>query len=288
MRLIVLGQTGQVARELARRLPAGTDALFLSRADADLSRPDDAAKALAARIDGADAVINTAAWTAVDKAETDEDTAHIVNADSPGALARVAADHGVPFLHISTDYVFDGSGDRPWGPDDAPAPLSAYGRTKLAGEQAVRTAGGKHAILRTSWVFSVHGSNFVRSMLRLGADRSELRVVADQTGGPTPAAALADALLTIAASFVAGKGVAGTFHFAGSPDTTWADFARVILTNAGLPATVTGITTADYPTPARRPPNSRLDCTSLADAYGILRPDWRAGLAEILEELGYA
>ena len=284
MRLIVIGRTGQVAQEIARRLPAGTTATFLSRADADLTDPAAAAAALSARIADADAIINAAAWTAVDRAEAEEDAARAVNADSPGAMARVAADRAVPFIHISTDYVFDGSGDRPWRPDDPPAPLSAYGRTKLAGEEAVRAAGGPHVILRTSWVFSAHGTNFLRTMLRLGAERPELRVVDDQTGGPTPAAAIADATLTLAAHLRDGA-PGGTFHVAGAPDTTWAGFARAIMAAARLPATVTGIPTSAYPTPARRPANSRLDCTTLTATHGIARPDWRAALPGIIKDL---
>ncbi len=279
MRVIVLGRTGQVARELARVLP---DALFLGREEADFLTPGAAADALAARIAGSDAVINAAAWTAVDKAEAEEPAAHLVNAETPGALARVAAAHGVPFLHVSTDYVFDGSGSAPWHPDDPTGPLSAYGRTKLAGEQAVRDAGGVHVILRTSWVFSAHGANFVKTMLRLGAERPRLTVVADQIGGPTPAAAIAAALATIARDPQRG----GTFHFAGAPDTSWAGFAREIMSQAGLPAEVADIPTSAYPTPARRPANSRLDCTSLAQVWGIARPDWRAGLRAVLQDLG--
>jgi dTDP-4-dehydrorhamnose reductase len=278
VRVIVLGRSGQVARELARVLP---DALFLGREQADFLTPDAAATALTERIAGADAVINAAAWTAVDKAETEEAAAHLVNAETPGALARVAAAHGVPFLHISTDYVFDGSGTAPWRPDDPTGPLGAYARTKLAGEQAVRAAGGRHVILRTSWVFSAHGANFVKTMLRLGAERPRLTVVADQIGGPTPAGAIAEALAAIARD----PHTTGTFHFAGAPDTSWAGFARAIMAQAGLTAEIADIPTSAYPTPAQRPANSRLDCTTLADTYGIARPDWREGLAQVLHDL---
>ncbi len=279
MKVIVLGRTGQVARELSRALP---DATFLGREEADFLAPDAAAQALARRIAGADAVINAAAWTAVDKAETEEAAACLVNAEAPGALARVAAAHGVPFLHVSTDYVFDGSGQTPWRPDDATGPLGAYGRTKLAGERAVRAAGGRHVILRTSWVFSAHGANFVKTMLRLGAERPRLTVVADQIGGPTPAAAIADALARIARA----PHHSGTFHFSGTPDASWADFAREIMAQARLPAKIADIPTDAYPTPARRPANSRLDCSTLADTFGIARPDWRQGLAQVLKDLG--
>ncbi|MDR5655061.1 dTDP-4-dehydrorhamnose reductase [Ruixingdingia sedimenti] len=284
MKLLVFGRTGQVATELARRLPAGWQAEFLGREAADLSDPAACAAAVAGT--DADLVINAAAWTAVDKAEAEEAAATVVNGAAPAVMAQAAAARGIPFLHVSTDYVFDGGGTRAWAPDDATGPLGAYGRSKLAGEAGVRAAGGAHVILRTSWVVSAHGGNFVKTMLRLGRERGALRIVADQVGGPTPAAAIADALLTIAAAFGTGRGVTGTFHFAGAPDVSWADFARAIFDQAGLTVDVTDIATADYPTPARRPANSRMDCTSLTAAYGIARPDWRAGLAAILTDLG--
>ena len=286
MRIVVIGRTGQVARELARRAD-GADLVLLDRAAADLSDPDAAARALEAAIPGADAVINAVAWTAVDKAEADEAAALAVNGISPGALAQVAAAHGVPFLHISTDYVFDGSGSAPWRPGDATAPLSAYGRTKLAGEQAVRAAGGRYMILRTSWVFSAHGANFVKTMLRLGSERPRLTVVADQIGGPTPAAAIADALLSVARSMAAAAGAGGTYHFAGGPNVSWADFTRAIFDRAGMTVEVTDTPTTAYPTPARRPLNSRLDCGALQADFGVARPDWRTGLAQVLAELGH-
>jgi dTDP-4-dehydrorhamnose reductase len=284
MRVLVFGKTGQVATELARRMPPGWLATFLGRDAADLSDP--AACAAAVMAAQADVVINAAAWTAVDRAETEEPAALLVNADSPGAMARACAARGLPFLHISTDYVFDGSGTRPWQVDDPTGPLGAYGRTKLAGEDMVRAAGGPHAILRTSWVFSAHGANFVKTMLRVGKTRDTLTVVDDQTGGPTPAAAIADALIAIAAAFAAGQGRSGTYHFSGTPDVTWADFARAIFAAAGMSVTVTGIPTSAYPTPARRPANSRLDCAALTAAYGISRPDWQSGLTDVLKDLG--
>ena len=293
MKLLVFGKSGQVATELARHLPPGVTARFLGRDQADLSDPAACAAAIAAAATnaGADAVINAAAWTAVDRAEAEEAAALVVNGAAPGAMARAAAACGLPFLHISTDYVFDGTGDRPFAPDHPTGPLGAYGRTKLAGEEAVRAAGGAHLILRTSWVFSAHGANFVKTMLRLGAERAALNVVDDQTGGPTPAADIARALIAAAQAMVAGApgdGIGGTHHFSGAPDATWADFAREIMARAGLACQVTGIPTASYPTPARRPLNSRLDCSGLARAFGIARPDWRAGLDQVLKELGHA
>lgn len=282
MRLLIFGQSGQVARELARRMPQDVAATFLSREQADLAHPDRCAAAIAAS--DADAVVNAAAWTAVDKAETEEAAATVVNADSPAAMARACAERGVPFLHISTDYVFDGQGGAPFTPDHPTAPVNAYGRSKLAGEQGVRLSGARHVILRTSWVVSAHGANFVKTMLRLGRERDSLNVVADQHGAPTPAAAIADALITTARA-MAGGAAGGTYHFAGTPDTTWADFARAIMTGAGLDCDINDIPSLAYPTSARRPLNSRLDCSTLTRDFGIPRPDWRAGLAHILQEL---
>lgn len=275
MRSLVFGQTGQVARELARLAP---DARFLSRAEADLADPEACARA----IRDCDVVINAAAWTAVDKAETEEAAATVVNGAAPAAMARVCAAKGLPFLHVSTDYVFDGAGEKPFRPDDPTGPLNAYGRSKLAGEIGIRAAGGNHLILRTSWVVSAHGMNFVKTMLRLGRERESLNVVADQIGGPTSAADIARALLTAARAMADGAR-GGTHHFAGAPDTSWADFARAIMAGAGLPCRIHDIPTSAYPTPARRPLNSRLDCSGLP--FGISRPDWRAGLTQILQEL---
>ncbi len=279
MRLLVFGKTGQVARELQRLAP---DATYLGREEADLTDPASCAAAIAAT--DAQAIINAAAWTAVDKAETEEATATVVNGEAPTAMAHAAAAKGIPFLHISTDYVFDGAGNQPFAPDHPTAPQNAYGRSKLAGEQGIRAAGGPHLILRTSWVVSAHGANFVKTMLRLGAERETLSVVADQIGGPTPAADIARALLSAATAMQQGE-PGGTHHFSGLPDTSWADFARAIMAEAGLPCRITDITSADYPTPARRPLNSRLDCRALTTAFGIPRPDWRVGLTAIVKEL---
>lgn len=276
MRLLIFGRTGQVARELARLAPEAT---CLDRQAADLNDPDSCAHAI--RSARPDAVINAAAWTAVDLAETHPDGAHRANALAPGAMARACAGLGIPFLHLSTDYVFDGQGTRPWHPGDVPAPVSVYGHSKHAGEKAVQAAGGPHLILRTSWVFSAHGGNFPRTMLRLAGTGDRLRVVADQTGGPTPADAIASALLTVAGALRDGA-PGGLYHFAGAPDTSWAGFAREILSVAGLPTRVEDIATADWPTPARRPRNSRLDCGTFGAAFGIPRPDWRAALQRIV------
>ena len=278
MRVLVFGQTGQVARELQRLLP---DATYLGRDRADLSDP----AACAAAIAGGtwDAVINAAAWTAVDKAEAEEAAATVVNGAAPGAMARACAARDIPFLHVSTDYVFDGSGDRAFAVDGPTAPLGAYGRSKLAGERVVQAAGGRWLILRTSWVFSAHGSNFVKTMLRLGAERESLNVVADQIGGPTLAADIAAALVTITRAMAAGQ-AGGIQHFSGAPDVSWADFARAIMAGAGLSCRIEDIPSSAYPTPARRPLNSRLDCSALR-VFGLSRPDWRVGLSDVLKEI---
>ncbi|MDJ0630815.1 MAG: dTDP-4-dehydrorhamnose reductase [Rhodobacter sp.] len=282
MRALIFGTTGQVAAELRRRAPAGADVTALGRDKADLTRPAACAAAIAGH--GADLVINAAAYTAVDKAEEEEPLATVINADAPAAMARAAAELGVPFCHVSTDYVFDGSGDAPWRTGDPTAPLGAYGRSKLAGECGVLRAGGTHAILRTSWVFSALGSNFVKTMLRLAETRSRLTVVADQVGGPTAAADIADALWTIGTGLMDGaKG--GTYHFSGAPDVSWADFAREIFAQAGRAVEVVDIPGSGFPSPARRPSNSRLDCTELETEFGLKRPDWRQSLAEVLADL---
>lgn len=287
MKVLVFGRSGQVARALAARAPADWDMTTLGREGADLNDPAACAAAITAH--RPDVVINAAAYTGVDAAETDTATAMRVNADSPGAMARACADIGAVFLHISTDYVFDGSGDAPHVPDAPTGPLGVYGHSKLAGEDAVRAAmtaaGSTHAILRTAWVFSDTGANFVRTMLRLGRTRSELRVVADQWGGPTPAGAIADALITMAQALHATPALSGTYHFSGTPHVTWAAFARAIFDVAGMPVQVHDIPSAEYPTPARRPANSRLACSTTTAAFGIHEPDWRAALTDIIPAL---
>lgn len=286
MRALVFGATGQVGRELMRAAPRrGVAATALTRAEVDLTAAADCAAAI--RTMAPDVVINAAAYTGVDAAEEDHARARAVNAEAPGAMAAAAAERGVPLVHISTDYVFDGDQPRPWREDDPTGPLGAYGASKLAGEEAVRAAGGPHVILRTAWVFSAHGANFVKTMLRVGRGRDEVRVVADQQGGPTPAADIASAIWTVAEVWRAGRGVAGTWHYAGAPATTWAGFAEAIFARSGWssPPRVVPITTAEWPTPARRPANSVLDCTAIAQAYGIAQPDWRAGLDAVVREL---
>lgn len=278
--VLVFGRTGQLGRALSE-LPG---VRCLDRDAADLT--DTAALGRIIVEARPAAVINAAAWTDVDGAEAAESLATRINAEAPAAMAEAAATLDIPFVTISTDYVFDGSGTQPWRPEDRPAPLGAYGRSKLEGERAVARIGGRWAVVRTSWVISAHGRNFVRTMLRLGRERGAVRVVADQVGAPTPAADLARAALTIAAALRRRPELAGIYHYAGMPDTSWADFARAIFAAARMEVAVTDIATADWPTAARRPLNSRLDCTSTAAAFGLTRPDWRAALPAIVTTLG--
>jgi dTDP-4-dehydrorhamnose reductase len=273
--IFVFGRSGQVATELQHL----ADVTAVGRARCDLASTEACAAVIESHAPSA--VINAAAYTAVDRAEEEEALAQAVNGVAPGAMAAACAKRGIPFVHISTDYVFDGSGTTPWAPTAQPAPQSAYGRTKLAGEEAVRAAGGCHAILRTSWVFSAHGSNFVETMLRLAESRDSLNVVADQIGGPTPASAIAEACLSIASQLMEDPTKSGTYHFSGAPDVSWYDFARAIFAEAGKDMSVHPIPTSDYPTPASRPLNSRLECGTTEETFGIARPDWRRGLVTL-------
>lgn len=275
--ILVFGKTGQVARELAT---LSGDVTCLDRAQADLSVPGACDAAI--RAARPDAVINAGAFTDVDGAETQVALATRINGAAPGEMGRACADLDIPLVQISTDYVFDGSGHAPRLPKDPTGPLGVYGASKLEGETAVSDSGCRHAILRTSWVFSAHGENFVKTMLRLGAERELLRVVADQTGGPTPASVIAAACVTMAEGLCVGA-PSGIHHLSGRPDISWADFARAVFDVAGLDCKVEDITTADWPTPAMRPANSRLDCTSLMATFGIGRPDWRDGLCAVIK-----
>lgn len=279
MTILVFGKTGQVARELQALAPV----IAVGREEADLATPGACAAAIERH--ASTAVINAAAYTAVDRAEEEEELAKQVNGAAPIEMARACAARDIPFVHLSSDYVFDGSGEAPWRPDDYVAPISAYGRSKLFGEQGVKAVGGRYAILRTSWIFSAHGQNFVKTMLRLGRERDQLRVVADQIGGPTPAASIAQASLTIADQLARDRAKFGTYHFAGSPNTSWADFARAVFAQVGVVCEVIDIATTDYPSPARRPANSRLECSATESAFGIKQPDWQDGLDTVLQAL---
>ena len=277
--ILVFGKTGQVARELQKR---GT-VMALGREEANLSDPQTCADAI--RHHSPDAVINAAAYTAVDQAEDEEAIATAINGDAPTAMAKTCAELCIPFVHISTDYVFEGTGQAPWQPQDQTAPQNAYGRSKLAGETGIADSGGAYAILRTSWVVSAHGANFIKTILRLSETRDALNIVGDQIGGPTPARDIALACLQIADQLTQDPSKSGTYHFSGAPDVSWADFADAIFDQAGKSVAVTPIPTTDYPTPAQRPLNSRMDCTTTKRSFGIERPDWATGLKTILEDL---
>ena len=284
VRILQFGTTGQLAREMLARAGEGAAVQALSRGDVDLA--DAAAVEAAVMAADADLVLNAAAYTAVDQAETEQPLAFAVNAEAPGAMARACAARGLPLVHISTDYVFDGDKAGAWTEADRTGPINAYGRSKLAGERAVLESGASALILRASWVFSPYGRNFVKTMLAL-ADRPELRVVDDQRGRPTAAGDLADFILA-AAPRLAGRDPAlfGVFHFAGEGATSWRGFAEAIFEAAGGPRPkVVPITTADYPTPARRPRNSELDCGKLERVHGVRPRPWSAGLAEALAAL---
>jgi dTDP-4-dehydrorhamnose reductase len=292
---LVIGREGQIARALARHLPAsGLEIVTLGRPDIDLAKPRTVAEAI--RTLRPDVIINPAAYTAVDKAETEPELAFAINRDGARALAEAAAGFGAALIHFSTDYVFDGEKPAPYLEDDPTGPLNVYGASKLAGEEAVRAACPRHVILRTSWVCGRDGANFMRTMLRLAAERqgqpdAALRVVADQQGAPS----FSDDIARAVAKLVPALGPDapaenfGTFHIASSGGTSWAGFAEAIMKGAtarGAPALpVQSITTDDYPTPARRPKNSRLDCGKLKRIHGIRLPDWRQGLEECLDVL---
>jgi dTDP-4-dehydrorhamnose reductase len=287
--VLVIGAGGQLGTELQRCVwPMGWQVIALDRSALDLT--DTAAiLALVASRPWA-AVINGAAYTAVDKAETDLVTAWAVNAMAPAAFAEGCAKAAIPLVQVSTDYVFAGDRAGAWEVDDPVAPLGVYGASKLGGELAVRTSGARHAIIRTAWVVSAHGANFIKTMLRVAETRDALTVVDDQRGSPTSAADLAQALMTIAVRLAEdAHAPTGTFHFSNAGDISWADFAVEIFRQSafrgGPSADVIRIPSSDYPTPARRPANSRLSHDAIRDAYGIAPRDWRDGLRDILDEL---
>lgn len=294
MRILLLGGNGQVGHELRRSLaplgeivvttrggalPDGTSCEALDLADLD------AVDALIERV-APGVVVNAAAYTAVDRAEDDPEMAFRINAEAPGRIAAACVSRGATLVHYSTDYVFDGSGKRPYREDDPTAPLGVYGTSKLAGERAIAATGATHVILRTAWVYGLHGGNFLRTMLRLGAERDELRVVADQVGSPTPAWLIADITAAILGHGIA---VSGVRHLVGAGQTSWHGFAEAIFTEAharGLierPPRVLPITTAGFPTRASRPAWSVLDSGRLATEYGVDIPHWRQALATTLQ-----
>lgn len=288
MRVLVTGSNGQVGVELQRAVwPQGTQVVAMDRDDLDIRDPG---AVRATVLDGGfDVVINAAAYTAVDKAESERDLCFAVNADGPENLASACVEAGIPLLHISTDYVFDGSKDGWYREDDPVAPLGAYGESKADGEARVREVLDRHVILRTAWVYAAHGHNFVKTMLRFGAERDEMRVVDDQRGCPTCAADIAQALAAIAVRAHKGDAAWGTYHYCGADDTTWHGFADEIFRlqeeATGRRPRLSAITTADYPTPARRPANSRLDCGAIRKAFGIEPVAWREALRPVVTSL---
>jgi len=293
--ILLLGANGQLGQELQRALaPLGTIvATTRSGALPDGSACEvadfDQPASLAALLDRVQptVVVNAAAYTAVDRAESDRDAAFRANAEAPGVLAQWCAQAGVPLVHYSTDYVFEGQGTRPYREDDATAPLGVYGASKLAGEQAIRAAGGRHLIFRTAWVYASHSANFLRTMLRVGAERDVLRVVADQVGTPTPAALIAD---VTAQALQHDGALSGTWHLTAKGETSWHGFAEAIFAEAVatgvLPRApkVEAITTAEYPTPAKRPAYSHLDVAKLEQDFGVVLPSWQDGLKRVIAD----
>jgi dTDP-4-dehydrorhamnose reductase len=291
LRIAVTGTKGQVAQALQERGPArGVEIVALGRPDLDLMAPETVGPAL--RAAKADVIVNAAAYTAVDKAESEPEISDAVNARGAGAVAAAAAALGVPVVHLSTDYVFAGDLDRPYREEDPTGPTGAYGRSKLAGEAAVAAASPEHVILRTAWVYSPFGANFVKTMLRLAGTRDAITVVADQHGSPTSALDIADAVIQVCSNLQSRHGDAslrGVFHMAGTGYTTWAGFARTVFeasaAHGGPAARVEPIPTSAYPTPARRPANSRLACGKLLAVHGVALPDWRASTRATVERL---
>jgi dTDP-4-dehydrorhamnose reductase len=277
--ILAFGKTGQVARELQFH----KDVIAIGRDQADLSRPSTCVDVISHYKPRA--VINAAAYTAVDKAESEEALANTINGDAPSAMARTCADLNIPLVHISTDYVFDGSGTTPWFVTDTPNPQNAYGKSKLKGEQAINASGCVHAILRTSWVVSAHGNNFLKTMRCLSKTRDKITVVDDQIGGPTCARDIAQACISVAGQLILDPSKSGIYHYSGQPNVSWCQFANAIFEQMDSKTIASSIPTLEYPTPAKRPLNSRLDCAHLQNIYGIARPFWRDGLKEILRDL---
>ncbi|WP_260799253.1 dTDP-4-dehydrorhamnose reductase [Chromobacterium vaccinii] len=293
-RILITGKNGQVGHELQRSLAPLGELIATDRQELDLAQSG-------ARIEQAldrlqpDIIVNPAAYTAVDKAESDEATANAVNADAVGVMARWAARRGALLVHYSTNYVFNGDGERPWREDDATGPQSAYGRSKLAGEEAVRLADARHLILRTSWVFGAHGANFLKTMLKLGQERDTLKVVNDQIGAPASAALIADVSAELIRRYLAAPAsfAFGTYHLAPRGETSWHGYAVYLIQRAaesGLalkidPANIQGIPSSEYPLPAKRPANSRLCCDKLQNTFGIALPEWKSGVDQVLAQL---
>lgn len=290
MRIAVTGTSGQVVTALRERGEvAGHEVIALGRPELDLADPATVSGALQGA--APDVIVSAAAYTAVDRAETESDLAHAVNSTGAGAVAHAAKALGVPLVHVSTDYVFDGALERPYRETDATRPAGVYGASKLAGEQAVLAAHGNAAVLRVAWVYSPFGGNFVKTMLRLASDHDEVSVVADQIGNPTSALDIADGILLVAANLAGSDDASlrGVFHMTASGEASWADLAEEIFAASaarnGPSARVRRITTPEYPTAAARPANSRLDCARIAQIHGVALPDWRASLEIVVARL---
>ncbi|OGA68034.1 MAG: dTDP-4-dehydrorhamnose reductase [Betaproteobacteria bacterium RIFCSPLOWO2_12_FULL_65_14] len=280
MKILVIGPSGQVGSTLLETLPAIGEVIAAGRRDLDLCKKESIAKALAAA--RPDVIVNAAAYTAVDQAETEEALAMAVNRDGPALLAEEAARRGALLVHFSTDYVFDGEKPSPYVESDATNPLNAYGRSKLAGEQAIQRSGCRHLIFRTSWVYSHIGRNFLLTMRRLARDKRELRVVDDQHGAPTSSRMLADAVPRAITAVLHDSSLGGLYHMSAQGSTTWCGFARAIV---GDHVKVLPISSSEYPTPARRPRNSVLDNSKLEQDFGIRLPSWQSGLNDVLGAL---
>lgn len=291
MKILLFGKNGQLGWELQRSLAPLGELLAFGSDQADFSAP--AGVAALVRRERPQLIVNAAAYTAVDKAETDAEAAHLVNALTPGAVADEAAALGACLVHYSTDYVFDGSGEQPWREDDHTGPLNAYGRTKLDGEHLVRRSGCRHLILRTSWVYAARGGNFAKTMLRLAAERERLQVVADQHGAPTGAELLADVTAHAVRAVQREPELAGTYHVAAAGETTWHDYARFVIDWARAHGravkvhddAIEPVASSAFPTPARRPSNSRLATDRLQQRFGLVMPPWQHGVERMLTEL---
>ena len=287
MKVLINGRHGQVSHELQRRLGAVGELIVLGRDQLDLAQPDQVRRQV--QNIRPDLIINAAAHTAVDLAESEPQSAFAINAIAPGILAEEALALDIPLIHYSTDYVFDGTKAAPYNEDDTPNPLGVYGKSKLAGEQAIRDVHGKHLILRTSWVYSTHGRNFLLTMQRLLQEKPQLRVVADQIGAPTWAGTIANSTLALIERWQTNEVTNwGTYHLTAQGETSWFGFAQAIgeaLREQGKPcADLLAIPSSDYPTPAARPLNSRLDCSRLLRDWGVSQPDWQTALRECLTE----
>ncbi|WP_460119037.1 dTDP-4-dehydrorhamnose reductase [Pseudomonas sp. S2_C03] len=285
MRILISGQHGQVSTELQHHLKTLGELVVLGRTEFDLTNPQQLRQQV--RRVRPDLIINAAAYTAVDQAENESQIAFAINATAPGILAEEAAQLGIALIHYSTDYVFDGNKSTPYNEDDAPNPLGVYGQSKLAGEQAITAVQGQHLILRTSWVYSNHGRNFLLTMQRLLQEKPELRVVADQIGAPTWAGTIAQSTRALIERWQAGQsGAWGTYHLTAQGETSWFGFAQAIgdaLRAQGKAcANLLPIPSSDYPTPATRPLNSRLDGQRLQREWGVSQPDWQTALRECL------